>query len=97
MTDDPTPGLYEEDYVFARLLEILFKHTEIGRDELCSCGNRLANDLIAYLAEEDFPLEITGEFGGYIFAKVTPEGRALLEQLRAEEGRDRARKDSLPP
>jgi hypothetical protein len=34
-------------------------------------------------------IEITEQNGAHIVAKVTPKGRALLEQLRADRARDR--------
>lgn len=39
------------------------------------------------LCAEDGDIEIIGERDGRIFAKVTPEGRALLDWLRADRAR----------
>ena len=44
------------------------------------------------LCAEGFYIEITGERDGRIFAKVLPEGRALLDRLRAEQEREREAK-----
>jgi hypothetical protein len=96
MTDDdgtgryPRPPLFGEDWLSARLLEIVCRHCGTTGDELDSHAIPAHADLMR-LCAEDGNIEITGERDGRIFAKVTPEGRATLDWLRADRERDRER------
>ena len=95
MTDDETTDypdtplpLFGEDWLAARLLEIVCKHCGTTGDELDSHASPVLAELIALCAEGG-DIEITGERDGRTFAKVTPEGRLSLDWLRADRARDR--------
>jgi hypothetical protein len=79
-------GVYEEEYVFAHILRLLCKHCMTPGGELDSGGVPFIAALMTFIIEEGGgEIETTGEFGGRVFAKVTPEGHELLERLRAQE------------
>jgi hypothetical protein len=83
------PPLFGEDWLSAQLLDIVRRHCGTTGDELDSHGSPVLAELMT-LCAEGFSIEITGEDDGHIFAKLRPEGRALLDQFRAERERDRA-------
>jgi hypothetical protein len=85
------PPLFGEDWLSARLLEIVCEHCgTTGGGELDSGAIPAHADLMRLCAEGG-DIEITRQCGAHIIAKVTPEGRALLDRLRAERERDRQR------
>ena len=92
LDDLPTPGLFGEEAITAEILAMLCKRDGKGGGELDSGGIPITADLMT-LCEEQGCIEITGKSGASIFATVAPEGRALLEQLRAEQERERQRMD----
>jgi hypothetical protein len=81
MTDHPP--LFGEDWLWAQLLDIVCKHCRATGDELDSHAIPAHADLMSLCAEGCY-IEITGERDGRIFAKVLPEGCALLDSLRAD-------------
>jgi len=101
LDDLPTPSLFGEEWVTALLLQMVVEHCRImGRtDELNSAGIAANEDAIREL-DGDL-IEITHETHDRIFAKVTAEGRALLERLQAElevyEQRRQAHERNKPP
>jgi hypothetical protein len=82
--------LFAEDWLSAQLLEIVCRHCGTTGDGLDSHGIAAHADLMR-LCAEGFTIEITAERDGHIFAKLLPEGRALLDQLRAEHDARRSR------
>jgi hypothetical protein len=88
MTDNPP--LFGEDWYSARLLEIVCRYCGAAGDELDSGAIPAHADLMRLCAENG-DIEITAERDGRIFAVLTPEGRALLDCLRADRERDRER------
>ena len=105
MTDPPL--LFGEDWVAALLLAMVVEHCgsfspeksrrmtsylspDPSADHWLSSYNIPANaDAMRELDGSE--IEITEQDGDHIRAKVTAEGRALLDWLRAERARDRAR------
>jgi uncharacterized protein (DUF433 family) len=86
----PDALLYAEDYLDARLLDILCEHCGTSGGELDSHGDPVSAALMT-LCAEGFYIHITGQFGPRILATLLPQGRMLLDQLQAERERDRAR------
>jgi uncharacterized protein (DUF433 family) len=89
MTDDPPmPPLWGEDSLSALLLAMLLQHSETAtRGELDSYAITANADAMIACAEDGL-IEVTEQAGRRIFAKVTPEGWALLERLRVEQERE---------
>jgi hypothetical protein len=94
LDDLPTAPLFGEEWVTALLLQMLVEHCRImGRtDELNSAGIAANEDAMRELDGE--LIEITHETHDRIFAKVTAEGRALLERLQAELDADEQRRQA---
>jgi len=105
MTDPPL--LFGEDWVAALLLAMVVEHCgtfspeksrrmtsylspDPSADHWLSSYNIPANaDAMRELDGSE--IEITEQDGAHIIAKLRPEGRALLEQLRAVQKRNRER------
>jgi hypothetical protein len=103
----PTPPLFGEEWITALLLAMVVEHCgtfspeksrtmisdfapDPSPDQWLDSYNIAANaDAMRELDGSE--IEITEQDGDHIRAKVTAEGRALLDWLRAERARDRAR------
>lgn len=81
--DDDIPPLFGEDWIAAQVLEIVCRHCGTTGDDLDSGAVPAHADLMRLCAECG-DIEITGEHDGRVFAKVTPEGRTILDWLRAD-------------
>ena len=83
LDDLPEPPLLGEEWVTALLLKMVVEHCATGKPyDLSSHGIAANEDAMHELNGAE--IEITHETAQCIFANVTPEGRALLEKLRAE-------------
>jgi hypothetical protein len=76
---DQTMRLFDDDYYAARILDMLRRYCG-GADDLDSQGDPLRAELMRFCAEDEY-LEITGEFGACITARITPDGLDALEGL----------------
>ena len=108
MTDDAQ--LFGEEWITAVLLAMVIEHCAAYSPEARRrMTSFLSNDpspeqwLDSYnitanaeaMRELEGLIEITEQDGAHIVAKLTPEGRAMLDQLRAEQERNRARGDAM--
>jgi hypothetical protein len=86
--DGCTAEVWGEDSLSALLLAMLLQHSETAtRGELDSYAITANADAMIACAEDGL-IEVTEQAGRRIFAKVTPEGWALLERLRVEQERE---------
>ncbi len=90
--EPPTPGLWSEEYLYAEIVEMVLRHCGTTGDELDS-GDVPVHAELMTMCEEGGLIEITNRAGGRIRSKFLPEGRDLIERLRAEQEPDRVRMD----
>ncbi len=90
--EPPTPGLWSEEHLYAEIVEIVLRHCGTTGDELDS-GDVPVHAQLMTMCEEGRLIEITDRTGGRIRGKLLPEGRDLIERLRAEQERDCVRID----